>query len=109
MTVVSFNNHPNKRIEWVVNEFYGGKYSRLAKNLNVAPATISQILQGGAYPSWKVFVGILKLHPEVNPDWFLHDRGAKIRHTDNDHMAIIEQNQRFRQSIEELYDVVKNS
>ena len=107
---MNLNNHPNKRIEWVVNEFYGGKYSRLAKKLNVAPATISQILHGGAYPSWKVFVGILELHPEISPDWFLHDRGAKLRYPDsNDHRAVMEQNQRFRQRIEELYEVVKNT
>ena len=94
--------HPSERIQWIINQYYQGHPKRLADAVGVAPATFSQLLNRGAFPSWKVIVGILELHPEVNPDWFLHGEGPKTRDLESNEQKLIKKNQMLRKIIEDL-------
>ena len=99
---MSLNHHPAERIRWIIDEFYKGHPKRLADALGVAPATFTQILNKGAFPSWKLVVGILARHPEVNPDWFLHDKPPRLRDHNSDLHQLHRKNLRLRQIIEKL-------
>ena len=101
---MSLNHHPAERIRWIIDEFYKGHPKRLADAIGVAPATFTQILNKGAYPSWKLIVGILKIHPEVNPDWFLHGKTPRLRDYKSDNFALHRKNLKLRQIIEKLSD-----
>lgn len=100
--MMNLNHHPAERIRWIIDEFYNGHPKRLADALGVAPATFTQILNKGAFPSWKIIVGILKKHPQVNPDWFLHGKSPRLRDPNSDHHRLHRKNIRLRQIIERL-------
>lgn len=99
---MNLNQHPADRIRWIIDEFYKGHPKRLADALGMAPATFSQILNKGAFPSWRIIVGILRLHPEVNPDWFLHDKPPRLRDHSSDVFRLHRKNLKLRQIIEKL-------
>jgi transcriptional regulator with XRE-family HTH domain len=99
---MNLDHHPADRIRWIIDEYYKGHPKRLADALGVAPATFTQILNKGSFPSWKIIVGILRLHPQVNPDWFLHGRSPQTRDHNSDHHRLHRKNIRLRQIIERL-------
>ncbi len=100
--MMNLNHHPAERIRWIIDEFYNGHPKRLADALGVAPATFTQILNRGAFPSWKIIVGILKQHPQVNPDWFLHGKTPRLRDPNSDQHRLYRKNIRLRQMIEKF-------
>jgi len=70
---------PKERIRWVIDKYYKGHPKKLADRINMSPGTFTYILKHGREPSWKLMACILKLHPEVNPDWLMFDSGEKLR------------------------------
>ena len=94
------NHHPAERIRWIIDEFYNGHPKRLADALGASPATFTQILNKGAFPSWKIITAILRLHADVNPDWLLHGKTPNLRDLSSNHHQLYKKNMRLRQMIE---------
>lgn len=101
------DNHPVERIRWIIDRFYAGHPKRLADKLGMAPATFSQILNKGAFPSWKVITGILRIHSEVNPDWFLHGVLPRLKDPNSQLYKLQDMNSRLRALVEKLVDELK--
>ena len=51
----------------------------LARLLEIQPSGISHILSGRNKPSFDLVVKILKLFPDINPDWLLLDSDVPYR------------------------------
>ena len=51
----------------------------LARMLEIQPSGLSHILSGRNKPSFDLVVKILKIFPDVNPDWLLLDSGQIFR------------------------------
>lgn len=51
----------------------------LARLLEIQPSAISHILSGRNKPSFDLVVKILRLFPDVNPDWLLLDGSEMLR------------------------------
>lgn len=83
-------DHPAERVRWVIDKYYDGHPKRLADALGAAPATFTQILKKGAFPSWKIYTGILRLHNQINPDWFLHGKEPALRLADTESLRSFE-------------------
>lgn len=76
---MSYLSHPKDRLQWIIDTYYKGHPKRLADRIGVSPATMSQILSGRAFPSWKVLSPILSIHTDINPDWFINNIGERKR------------------------------
>lgn len=51
----------------------------LARLLEIQPSAISHILSGRNKPSFDLVVKILRLFPDINPDWLLLDGSEMLR------------------------------
>lgn len=51
----------------------------LARLLDIQPSGISHILSGRNKPSFDLVAKILRLFPDLNPDWFMLDKGDPFR------------------------------
>ena len=51
----------------------------LARLLDIQPSGISHILSGRNKPSFDLVAKILRLFPDLNPDWFMLDKGEPFR------------------------------
>lgn len=57
----------------------GHTATSLARLLEIQPSAISHILSGRNKPSFDLVVKILRLFPDINPDWLLLDGSAIFR------------------------------
>jgi transcriptional regulator with XRE-family HTH domain len=53
-----------------------------AKAINVAQTTLSEYLNNGKIPSFKVVNGILEAYPDVSAEWLLRGEGAMYKTTE---------------------------
>jgi transcriptional regulator with XRE-family HTH domain len=53
--------------------------SRFADELGVERSGISHILSGRNQPSFDFLVKLMKLYPEINPDWLIMGNGTMFR------------------------------
>ncbi len=53
--------------------------SRFADELGVQRSGISHIISGRNQPSYDFIVKLMKLYPEINPDWLLMGSGSMFR------------------------------
>jgi transcriptional regulator with XRE-family HTH domain len=53
--------------------------SRFADELGVERSGISHILSGRNQPSYDFLVKLMKLYPEINPDWLILGNGTMFR------------------------------
>lgn len=53
--------------------------STLARMLEIQPSGISHLLSGRNKPSFDLVVKILRVFPDINPDWLLLDKGDMTR------------------------------
>lgn len=112
--------------------------SGFAKAINVAQTTLSEYLNNGKIPSFKVVNGILEAFPDVSAEWLLRGEGAMYKTTELppvdvsseesiEHSAEIarlvreknelideneelrEENKRLRAQLEVLKDVLRSS
>jgi transcriptional regulator with XRE-family HTH domain len=56
--------------------------SGFAKAINVAQTTLSEYLNNGKIPSFKVVNGILEAFPDVSAEWLLRGEGAMYKTTE---------------------------
>jgi plasmid maintenance system antidote protein VapI len=59
----------------------GHTATSLARLLEIQPSAISHILSGRNKPSFDLVVKILRLFPDINPDWLLLDGSTIFRST----------------------------
>lgn len=53
--------------------------SRFADELGVQRSGISHIISGRNQPSYDFIVKLMKVYPEINPDWLLMGSGSMLR------------------------------
>ena len=56
--------------------------SGFAKAINVAQTTLSEYLNNGKVPSFKVVNGILVAYPDISAEWLLRGEGAMYKTTE---------------------------
>lgn len=59
--------------------------STLANMLEIQPSGISHLMSGRNKPSFDLVVKILKVFPDINPDWLLLDKGEMTRSSEPNH------------------------
>ena len=99
-------NHPAERIKWVIKEYYEDRIARLAKAIDISPSAFNPILKGNTYPSYMIVAGIMKLHPEINPDWLIWGEEPRLR-SDDPCWKIKEENTKLRNAVNGLNKIIK--
>lgn len=54
-----------------------------AQKAGISPAVLSHIASGRNAPSLEIVLAILKIYPDVSPDWLLMGKGAWLRKDEN--------------------------
>lgn len=81
----------------------------LARLLEIQPSAISHILSGRNKPSFDLVVKILRLFPDINPDWLLLDGSAIFRSApSSDSSMLSTAPAAFSSSAELRFDEVQN-
>lgn len=65
-----------------LSEVKAESISGFAKAINVAQTTLSEYLNNGKMPSFKVVNGILEAFPDVSAEWLLRGEGAMYKTTE---------------------------
>lgn len=71
------------RLQFIIDNFFDGKKSRLAEHLDVQPSKIGNYFQKDSQPRLDVIQGILKVSTDINPEWLINGKGEPLlSHTD---------------------------
>ena len=65
-----------------LSEVKAESISGFAKAINVAQTTLSEYLNNGKMPSFKVVNGILEAFPDVSAEWLLRGEGSMYKTTE---------------------------
>ena len=65
--------------------------STLANMLEIQPSGISHLMSGRNKPSFDLVVKILKVFPDINPDWLLLDKGEMNRSSMSNNSPTLEE------------------
>lgn len=73
-------NAVNQRLNFIVDNFEGGKKAAFARKVGMSPQGVQEILAGRkGDPSFKVLVKILESYPQVRIDWLVLGQGPMLR------------------------------
>ena len=90
------------RILWVVKECYDGNQSACAKDIGITKGSLSIIVQGKNYPSFKAIRNLLAKNPSISPDWLILGKGPSTR-------EVNENEETLKRRIEELESHIRRT
>lgn len=83
--------------------------STLANMLEIQPSGISHLMSGRNKPSFDLVVKILKVFPDINPDWLLLDKGEMNRSSMSNNSPTLEEAAPAATLDGSLFDQSRNS
>lgn len=83
--------------------------STLANMLEIQPSGISHLMSGRNKPSFDLVVKILKVFPDINPDWLLLDKGEMNRSSMSNNSPTLEEAAPAATLDVSLFDQPRNS
>ena len=101
----------NKRINEIVDKFYGGKQTVFAKEIGYSPSRVNGWCIGTYEPKFETIARILERHPQINIYWFVLGNGEMLTPNEFNHQAncaeqdkLIEQ---YEEKIQQLNRIIE--